>query len=63
MNCNRQQNNPQKWQKWVDILSIVFVGGVEAVKMVAPVLGMPIEIGKRLYEIYARNRQQLPEAK
>jgi HEAT repeats len=57
-----QQNNPQKWQKWVDILSIVFVGGVEAVKIVAPVLGIPIEIGKRLYEICDRNRQQLPKA-
>jgi hypothetical protein len=55
-----QQNNPQKWRKWVDILSVVFAGGVEAVKIVAPALGIPIEIGKRLYEIYDRNRQQFP---
>jgi hypothetical protein len=55
-----QQNNPQKWRKWVDILSVVFAGGVEAVKIVAPALGIPIEIGKRLYEIWDRNRQQLP---
>ncbi len=57
-----QQNNPQKWRKWIDILSVVFAGGVEAVKLVAPALGIPIEIGKRLYEIFDRNRQQLPQA-
>ncbi|MDY6781757.1 MAG: hypothetical protein SW833_04240 [Cyanobacteriota bacterium] len=57
-----QHNNPQKWRKWVDVLSVVFAGGVEAVKIVAPALGIPIEIGRRLYEIWERNRQQLPEA-
>lgn len=54
------QENPQKWRRWVDILSVVFVGGVEAIKIVAPALGIPIEIAKRLYEIYDRNRNQLP---
>jgi HEAT repeat protein len=61
--ADMQQTNPPKWQKWVDLLSIVFVSGVEAVKMVAPPLGIPIEVCKRLYEIYDRNRQQLPESK
>ena len=54
------QNNPQKWRGWVDILSIVFAGGVEAIKIAAPALGTPIESAKRLYEIYDRNRKQIP---
>jgi HEAT repeats len=54
------QESPQKWRRWVDILSVVFAGGVEAIKIVAPALGIPIEIAKRLYEIYDRNRNQLP---
>ncbi|MDY6940524.1 MAG: hypothetical protein SWY16_23060 [Cyanobacteriota bacterium] len=60
--ASMQQNNPQKWHKWIDILSVVFAGGIEAVKLVAPALGIPIEIGKRLYEIFDRNRKQLPQA-
>ena len=55
-----QQTNPQKWRKWVDVFSVVFAGGLEAVKVVAPGLGIPIEVGKRLYEISDRNRKQLP---
>ena len=55
-----QQTNPQKWRKWVDVFSVMFAGGLEAVKVVAPVLGIPIEVGKRLYEISDRNRKQLP---
>lgn len=54
------QNNPQKWRRWVDIFSVVFVGGVEAIKIGVPALGIPIEIAKRLYEIYDHNRKQLP---
>ena len=50
------QNDPQKWQGWVDVLSVVFAGGVEAIKIIAPALGIPIEVAKRLYEIYDRNR-------
>ena len=55
-----QRTNPQKWRKWVDVFSVVFAGGLEAVKVVAPPLGIPIEVGKRLYEIGDRNRKQLP---
>jgi len=54
------QNNPQKWRRWIDILSIVFAGGVEAIKIAAPALGIPIAMAQRLYEIYDRNRNQLP---
>ena len=54
------QENPQKWRRWVDILSVVFAGGVEAIKIVAPALGIPIAMSQRLYEIYDRNRNQLP---
>lgn len=55
-----RQTNPPKWRRWVDLFSLVFAGGLEAVKVVAPVLGIPIEVGKRLYEISDRNRKQLP---
>ena len=54
------QENPQKWRRWVDILSVVFAGGVEGIKIVAPALGIPIAMAQRLYEIYDRNRNQLP---
>jgi hypothetical protein len=54
------QNEQQKWQGWIDVLSLVFAGGVEAIKIVAPALGIPIEMARRLYEIYDRNRNQLP---
>jgi hypothetical protein len=56
------QTNPQNWQHWQDIFSILFAGGVEATKILAPVAGIPIEVLKRLYEIYDRNRKQLPGA-
>lgn len=56
-----QQTNPQKWRRWVDVFSVMFAGGIEAVKIVAPVLGIPIEVCKRLYEIYDRNRKQLAD--
>ena len=42
----------KKWRRWLDIFSLVFAGGSEAVKILAPPLGIPIEVGKRLYEIW-----------
>jgi DNA-binding PucR family transcriptional regulator len=54
------QTNPQNWQRWQDIFSLVFAGGVEATKVLVPVAGIPIEVGKRLYDIYDRNRKSLP---
>lgn len=54
------QDNPQEWRGWVDLLSLVFAGGVEGIKIVAPALGIPIAMAQRLYEIYDRNRNQLP---
>jgi len=54
------QENPQEWRGWVDLLSLVFAGGVEGIKIVAPALGIPIAMAQRLYEIYDRNRNQLP---
>jgi hypothetical protein len=54
------QENPQEWRGWVDLLSLVFAGGVEGIKIVAPALGIPIAMAQRLYEIYNRNRNQLP---
>ncbi|HAJ60020.1 MAG TPA: hypothetical protein DCP31_12795 [Cyanobacteria bacterium UBA8543] len=56
------QNNPKQWQRWQDTLSVVFAGGIEAVKVFFPAAGIPIEVGKRLYEIYDRNRKQLPSS-
>ena len=54
------QQNPQNWQRWQDIFSILFAGGVEATKILVPVAGIPIEVLKRLYEIYQRHPKQLP---
>jgi len=48
------QNNPKQWQRWRDTLSIVFAGGIEGAKLLLPPVGIPIEVGKRLYEIYNR---------
>ncbi|MBD2325385.1 hypothetical protein [Alkalinema sp. FACHB-956] len=55
------QNNPKNWQRWQDIFSVLFAGGVEVTKVFVPIAGIPIEVLKRLYEIYDRNRKQLPE--
>jgi hypothetical protein len=56
------QNNPQNWQSWQNILGLIFVGGVEGIKIVCPPAGIPIEVGRKLYDIYDRNRKQLPGA-
>jgi hypothetical protein len=47
-----QSKNSQRWQKWMDIFSVAFAGGTESVKILAPAVGIPIEVMKRLYEIY-----------
>lgn len=54
------QKNPQNWQSWQNILSILFAGGVESIKLICPPAGIPIEVGKRLYDIYQKNQKQLP---
>lgn len=56
------QRNPQHWQRWRDLFSVLFAGGVEGIKIVVPTVGIPIEVLKRLYEIYDRDRnpKQLP---
>ena len=51
-----QSKNPQLWQKWIDIFSVAFAGGSESVKIMAPAIGIPVEVIKKLYEIYLRNR-------
>jgi hypothetical protein len=56
------QTYPQDWQRWQDIFSVIFAGGVEAAKLLVPIAGIPIEILKRLYEIYDRNKKELPGA-
>jgi hypothetical protein len=54
------QQNPQNWHRWQDVFSVIFAGGVEATKILVPVSGIPIEVLKRLYEIYKRHPKQLP---
>jgi hypothetical protein len=54
------QQNPKNWQSWQNILSLLFAGGTEGMKVWQPLAGIPIEIAKRLYEIYQRNQKQLP---
>jgi hypothetical protein len=53
------QNNPKQWQRWQELFSVLFAGGIESVKVFFPAAGIPIEVGKRLYEIYS-DRKQLP---
>jgi hypothetical protein len=55
------QNNPKQWQRWQDLFSVLFAGGIESVKVFFPAAGIPIEVGKRLYEIHS-NRKQLPNS-
>ncbi len=56
------QQNPQNWQRWRDIFSVLFAGGIEATKLLVSVAGIPIEVSRRLYEIYERDRKQLPDS-
>ena len=55
------QQNPQNWQRWRDVFSVLFSGGIEATKVFVPMAGIPIEVIKKLYEIYDRDRKQLPK--
>ncbi|NMF85816.1 hypothetical protein [Nodosilinea sp. P-1105] len=55
------RQNPQNWQRWRDIFSLLFAGGIEATKVLVPVAGIPIEVSRRLYEIYERDRKQLSD--
>jgi energy-coupling factor transporter ATP-binding protein EcfA2 len=54
------QQNPKNWQSWQNFFSVLFAGGVEGIKIWQPFAGIPIEVGKRLYDIYQKNQQQLP---
>lgn len=55
-----KRKQPQRWLTIMGLLSVAFAGGMEAIKIVEPRLGIPYEAAKRLYEIYDRNRKQLP---
>jgi hypothetical protein len=57
---NMPRTDPPTWQRWRDIFSVIFAGGVEAAKVLVPMAGVPIEVLKKLYEIYDRNKKQLP---
>ncbi|HEY9297833.1 MAG TPA: DEAD/DEAH box helicase [Leptolyngbyaceae cyanobacterium] len=54
------QHSPHNWNRWRDVFSIIFVGATEGTKVFVPIAGVPIEVLKRLYEIYQRN-SKLPE--
>ena len=54
------QQNPKSWKSWQNILSLLFAGGTEGMKIWQPLAGIPIEIAKRLYEIYQHHQKQLP---
>jgi hypothetical protein len=51
------QTDPPNWQRWRDIFSVIFAGGVEAAKVLVPMAGIPIEVLKQLYEIYNHNKK------
>jgi HEAT repeat protein len=52
-----RKQDPQKWQRLKDVMSVAFAGGIEAVKILVPVAGIPIEVTKQLYEIWQRNQR------
>lgn len=54
------QQNPKNWKSWQNIFSILFAGGIEGIKIWQPFAGIPIEVGKHLYDIYQKNPKQLP---
>lgn len=54
-----EEMQPRQRKALIDLLSIVFSGGVEAAKVFFPLVGIPIEVGLKLYEIYQKNRQNL----
>ena len=58
---NISDNNPQKWQSWQNIFSLLFIGGTELVKLAQPITAIPIEVVKQLHKIYTDNRKQLPD--
>jgi tetrahydromethanopterin S-methyltransferase subunit A len=51
------KKDPAKWQLLMDGMSVIFAGGVEATKILSPIAGIPIEVLKRLYEIWSRNKK------
>ena len=51
---------PKKWRRLMEGLSVVFEGGVEAAKAFNPWAGIPIEMLRKIYEIYTGNCKNLP---
>ena len=53
------QRNPENWRNWQNILSLLFAGGIEGIKIWQPLVGIPIAVLTRLCEIYQRHPKQL----
>lgn len=48
----------EKWNRWMACLSVAFAGGIETAKALNPWAGIPIEVLKKLYEVYQGNRKR-----
>ncbi|MFM9267226.1 NACHT domain-containing NTPase [Tychonema sp. BBK16] len=55
-------NEPEKWASWMNVLQVLFSGGVEAAKAFNPWLGIPIEVLKTAYKIHREKHKSLPES-
>lgn len=51
-----QRTDPSQWRQIWGWLDIIFTGGVEAVKIIFPVAGIPIEVGRKIYDIYRKDK-------
>lgn len=56
-------NEPSKWASWMNVLQVLFVGGVEAAKALNPWVGIPIEVLRKAYEIHRNKHMSLPESR
>jgi hypothetical protein len=50
-------NNPDKWNRWMNCLKILFQGGVETAKAINPWVGIPIEMLRKAYEIHLEKKR------
>ncbi len=55
-----EQQEPQRQQTIINALNIAFAGGVETIKVLFPLAGIPIEIGLKLYEIWQKGNSSKP---
>ncbi|MBP0017625.1 MAG: hypothetical protein J7647_08710 [Cyanobacteria bacterium SBLK] len=54
----QQEDSDRTLMQWLDV---AFAGGIETVKLIFPLAGIPIEVGLKLYEIWQNRQTSLDE--